>query len=77
VIWTRHRRPPDLTPAVRNWFAGSGFEELSFDTDLEVPFGVGTHKLVGEPQPYGRGIRLFTFTERLPDQTEDHPSNRR
>ena len=21
VIWTRHRRPPDLTPRIRAWFA--------------------------------------------------------
>ncbi len=28
VVWTRHRRAPDLTPAVRGWFAASGFEEV-------------------------------------------------
>ena len=31
VIWTRHRRPPDLTPQVRAWFTESGFEEVAFD----------------------------------------------
>jgi Putative methyltransferase len=31
AIWTRHRRPPDLTPQIRAWFAASGFEELAFD----------------------------------------------
>ena len=31
VIWTRHRRPPDLTPQIRAWFAASGFDELAFD----------------------------------------------
>jgi hypothetical protein len=24
VLWTRHRRPPDLTPAIRSWFGGGG-----------------------------------------------------
>ena len=31
VIWTRHRRPPDLTPQLRAWFAASGFDEVAFD----------------------------------------------
>jgi hypothetical protein len=31
VIWTRHRRPPDLTPQIRAWFAETGFEEIAFD----------------------------------------------
>ena len=22
VLWTRHRSPPDLTPAIRSWFSG-------------------------------------------------------
>jgi hypothetical protein len=30
VIWTRHRCPPDLTPQLRAWFTGSGFEEIAF-----------------------------------------------
>ena len=27
VVWTGHRKPPDLTPAVREWFAAAGFVE--------------------------------------------------
>ncbi len=30
VVWTRHRRMPDLTPAIRRWFAESGFVEEAF-----------------------------------------------
>lgn len=30
VIWTRHQRPPDLTPQVRAWFTAAGFEEVAF-----------------------------------------------
>src|SRR4051812_16294372 len=30
VIWTRHRNDPDLTPSIRGWFAGAGFEEVTF-----------------------------------------------
>src|SRR5690242_9608866 len=33
VIWTRHRGAPDLTPAIRQWFAAEGFTEAGFDTE--------------------------------------------
>lgn len=32
VLWTRHRSPPDLTPAIRSWFGEAGFREEAFDT---------------------------------------------
>lgn len=62
VIWTRHRRAPDRTGAIRECFAESGFEELAFDTEDDFPFGVGTHRLTGEASPYQRDLRLFEFT---------------
>jgi hypothetical protein len=61
VIWTRTRRAPDLTPAVRGWFAGAGFTELAFHAPPEVSFSVGVHRFRGQPQqppPHGR---IFTF----------------
>jgi hypothetical protein len=46
VIWTRHRRPPDLTPRLRGWFAASGFEEVAFDgLDNDTMTGVGVNRL--------------------------------
>jgi hypothetical protein len=39
AIWTRHRRPPDLTPSIRQWFAASGFVETAY---REVPGSSGT-----------------------------------
>jgi len=46
VIWTRHRRPPDLTPLIRSWFADAGFAEIAF---IALPTakltGVGVHRL--------------------------------
>jgi hypothetical protein len=63
VIWTRHRNEPDLTPRIRNWFAESGFEELSFDAiDNESKSGIGTVRLTGAPVPFHPGFRFFTFT---------------
>ena len=62
VIWTRHRRAPDLTPRIREWFRASGFEEVAFDTpDTETRTGVGVGRLAAARQtelPHGP---LFTF----------------
>ena len=60
VIWTRHRRDPDLTPAIREWFGEAGFEEVAFDTIEGSAVGVGTHRLVAPPLPF-RVRRMFTF----------------
>jgi hypothetical protein len=62
VIWTRHRRPPDLTPKVRAWFTGSGFEEVAFDAlEESVMIGVGAARLVRAPAAGPPDSRLFTF----------------
>jgi hypothetical protein len=61
VVWTRHRRSPDLTPAIRRWFADAGFEESSFDSPGPDSFSVGVHRLVGPSLPLERGLRLFEF----------------
>jgi hypothetical protein len=61
VIWTRHRREPDLTPSVRSWFAGAGFDEVGFDGEPGRWIGVGTHRLIGPALPYQPDIRLFRF----------------
>ena len=62
VIWTRHRRPPDLTPQVRAWFADSGFDEVAFETlQTSAMTSVGVSRLrrtsTAEPPEH----RLFTF----------------
>jgi len=62
VIWTRNRRPPDLTPQIRDWFASSGFDEIAFECpDNETMTGVGVGRL-REPNalPLPAGP-LFTF----------------
>jgi hypothetical protein len=62
VIWTRHRRPPDLTPQIRAWFAEGGFQEVAFDAPGPGTLvGVGVHRhryaaASGLPRD-----RLFTF----------------
>jgi hypothetical protein len=61
VVWTRHRRPPDLTPAIRSWFAEAGFREEAFDISQDGFMSVGAHRLTGEPPALVLGQRLFTF----------------
>jgi hypothetical protein len=62
VIWTRHRRPPDLTPQVRAWFTESGFEDVAFDAlETSVMIGVGVSRLARAPAAGWPGGRLFAF----------------
>ena len=62
VIWTRHRRPPDLTPQIRAWLAAAGSGEIAFDAlETSALTSVGVHRLGHGPAaglPHGR---LFTF----------------
>jgi hypothetical protein len=63
LLWTRHRRPPDLTPAIRDWFERAGFRHEAF---IPVPNGegsVGVERYVGAAQPFRPGVRLFEFIE--------------
>ena len=66
VIWTRHRSPPDLTPAIRRWFGEAGFAEQSFTSPGPDSFAVGVHRLDGSADPFAAGRRLFTFLDDEP-----------
>jgi hypothetical protein len=61
VLWTRHRSPPDLTPAIRSWLREAGFGEEAFDISPDGFMSVGAHRLTGEPAALMPGQRLFTF----------------
>ena len=61
VIWTRTRRPPDLTPRVRRWFAEAGFSELAFIAPEDELFSVGACRFLGQPQPLTSSRPLFRF----------------
>jgi hypothetical protein len=65
VLWTRHRRPPDLTPAIRSWFGEAGFRAEAFDTSPDGFMSVGAHRLAGKPAALALGQRLFTFQDDL------------
>jgi hypothetical protein len=72
VIWTRHRRPPDLTGQIRSWFAAAGFDEVAFDVPATATMtGVGVHQLRAAAPATGlSGERLFTFR---PDRGQAGP----
>jgi hypothetical protein len=61
VIWTRTRRAPDLTPAIRRWFAGAAFAERAFDAPDDVLWSVGVHRFTGRPRPLPDAGTLFRF----------------
>lgn len=61
VIWTRTRRAPDLTPAIRGWFADASFAEEAFHAPSNVLFSVGVHRFDGQPQQAPPSGRIFTF----------------
>jgi hypothetical protein len=61
VIWTRHRRPPDLTPSIRRWFQEAGFVDDGFDAPDRLFIGVGAHRLAADPTPFEPSLRLFDF----------------
>ncbi|WP_019870324.1 methyltransferase domain-containing protein [Salinispora oceanensis] len=61
VIWTRSRRPPDLTPAIRTWMSAAGFAEREFTAPEGELFSVGVHRLTSTPQPLTTTGRIFQF----------------
>jgi hypothetical protein len=64
VVWTRHRRPPDLTVDIRRWLSEHGFEEVAFESPPDTLFSVGAHRLVASRSPLLPGVRMFTFRQR-------------
>ena len=60
LVWTRHRKPPDLVPWICRWLEEAGFERQWLSTPNEG-FSVGVHRFTGEPQPLDPSAHLFTF----------------
>jgi Methyltransferase domain len=60
VVWTRHRREPDLVPQISAWFTARSFAQV-WISDPSVEFAVGVHRHLADPPPVAAGVRLFTF----------------
>jgi hypothetical protein len=61
VVWTRHRVDPDLTPAIRGWFAASGFDEVEFVGPADRYYGVGSHHFRGATEALRPDQVVFEF----------------
>jgi hypothetical protein len=61
VIWTRHRRPPDLTGQVRAWLAAIDVEEVAFVAAPGAGWAVGSGVLRAPSVRLTEHRRLFTF----------------
>jgi hypothetical protein len=60
LIWTRHRKQPDLVPQICRWLQASGFQQLWL-SDPDAGYGVGVHRFAEQPRPLASGQRMFTF----------------
>ena len=67
VIWTRSRRPPDLTPTVRKLFIDNGFREVDYVPIPDSSGAVGVADLVAAPTAALPPGRLFTFERESPN----------
>ncbi|WP_328424538.1 SAM-dependent methyltransferase [Micromonospora sp. NBC_00389] len=63
VIWTRHRREPDLVPTICDWFVQEGFAPVAVGTPADG-VGVGVHRQLGRPRPLPSGVTMFHFLPR-------------
>jgi hypothetical protein len=61
VIWTRHRRAPDMTPDIIRHFMEMEFELVSFDAPEGYVLSVGAHRYVGAPTTFDPELVLFQF----------------
>ncbi|WP_229821358.1 MULTISPECIES: hypothetical protein [Streptomyces] len=50
LVWTRHRRTPDLVPRICEWLEARGFAHQWLSAP-DAGFGVGAHRCAREPRP--------------------------
>jgi hypothetical protein len=62
VVWTRHWNQPEVISQIQQWYAESGFWNLSYDAlDNKARSGVGVALLQGQPVAFKPAYRFFTF----------------
>jgi hypothetical protein len=61
VIWTRHRRDPDLFPTIQSWFAEAGLDTV-YASEPGERFGVGVQVQMRTPGEVPSGP-LFAFAD--------------
>ena len=63
IVWTRHRRAPDITPSIRSWFDNIGCAGQSFRSPGPNGYAVGAEKYAQAQRPSSLPHRLFSFVE--------------
>lgn len=71
VIWTRHRRAPDLTPTIRGWFEEAGFQHVGFEPVPDSSGSVGIERFAARPRPFAAAVRMFEFRRTSGDWLQD------
>lgn len=65
IIWTRHRRAPDLIGSIRGWFDDAGCTTLSLRSAGPGGWAAGRERFDGERRPLDVERRLFRFRDDL------------
>ncbi|SHL10862.1 methyltransferase domain-containing protein [Actinacidiphila paucisporea] len=60
LVWTRHRKAPDLVPRICDRLEASGFDRR-FLSEPDAGYGVGVHHRTAEPRALAGDARMFTF----------------
>ncbi|MFE7706107.1 class I SAM-dependent methyltransferase family protein [Streptomyces sp. NPDC057486] len=60
LLWTRHRKAPDLVPQICDWLEARGFERRWLSAP-DAGFGAGAHRFTRSPEPLSPGECMFTF----------------
>ena len=63
VIWTRHRREPDLTLRIPAWFEAAGCEATAFVSLGPGTFAIGGERLAAHGAAAALPEQLFQFTD--------------
>jgi hypothetical protein len=66
IIWTRHRRAPDLTPNIRDWFDDAGCTPIGFTSAGPNSYAVGVERMGPSPVATPLPEQLFRFVDADP-----------
>ena len=65
VIWTRHRREPDVTPLIQRWFEEVGCHSVEFVSPGKGSFAIGRQHALDLAPTGTLPDQLFTFRDDL------------
>ncbi len=61
VVWTSYEVRPERTDMIKDMFAASEFEEMSFEVTPNGTFGVIVERYRGSRHPFRKNQKIFTF----------------